>query len=67
MKTIKSKVAHLALSVSLFSIVILGILTGFVIMRMFQNTASGLSGLKEQATLDSTNGGHPLPVRKHTA
>lgn len=55
MKTIKSKVAHLALSVSLFSIVILGILTGFVIMRMFQNTASGLSGLKEQATLDSTN------------
>lgn len=55
MKTIKSKVAHLALSVSLFSIVILGILAGLVIQRMFRNTVNGLSGLKEQATLDSTN------------
>ncbi|MDE6984077.1 MAG: hypothetical protein K2O99_05995 [Lachnospiraceae bacterium] len=55
MKTIKSKVARLALSVSLSSIVILGLLAGFLVMRMFQNTVSGLSGLKEQATLDATN------------
>lgn len=55
MKTIKSKVARLALSVSLFSIIILGIISGVVILRMLQNTVSGLDGLKEQATLDSTN------------
>ncbi|MDE6915748.1 MAG: hypothetical protein K2P39_02985, partial [Lachnospiraceae bacterium] len=55
MKTIKSKVARLALSVSLSSIVILGLLAGFLVMRMFQNTVTGLRGLKEQATLDATN------------
>ncbi len=55
MKSIKNKVARLTLSVSLSSIVILGILAGFLVMRMFQNTVAGLSGLKEQATLDATN------------
>ncbi|MDE6910735.1 MAG: hypothetical protein K2P44_09735, partial [Lachnospiraceae bacterium] len=55
MKSIKNKVARLTLSVSLSSIVIPGILAGFLVMRMFQNTVAGLSGLKEQATLDATN------------
>lgn len=55
MKTIKSKVAHLALSVSLFSIIILGIISGVVILRVLNNTVAGLDGLKEQATADSTN------------
>lgn len=54
-KTIKSKVAHLALSVSLFSIIILGIISGVVILRVLNNTVAGLDGLKEQATADSTN------------
>lgn len=55
MKTIKSKVARLTLSVSLLSIIILGVVSGVVILRMLENTAGGLDGLKEQATLDSTN------------
>lgn len=54
MKTIKNKVVRLVLSISLASILLLGIASGMSIWNIRQNTADSLQGLNAQATQDAT-------------
>lgn len=55
MKTIKNKVAGLVLSISLLSILILGMMSGIDIWKIRQNTEVSLQGLNEQAAGDATD------------
>lgn len=55
MKTIKNKVVRLVLSISLASIVLLGVASGVSIWNIRQNTADSLQGLNDQATRDATD------------
>ncbi len=55
MKTIKNKVARLVLSISLASILLLGVASGLSIWNIRRNISDSLRGLNNQATLDATD------------